>query len=39
MYEMGKRKQIPEDGRKMYRTKISVEKFRKMGRRHLEVMT
>ena len=30
MYEMWKRKQIHEDARKMYRTKIIVEKIGKM---------
>ena len=31
MYEMWKRKQIHEDARKTYRTKILVKKFRKSG--------
>ena len=30
MYEMWKRKQIYEDAKKMYRTKIIVKKFGKM---------
>ena len=30
MYEMWKRKQIYEDAKKMYRTKILVKKFGKM---------
>ena len=30
MYEMWKRKQIHEDVRKMYRTKVLVEKFGNM---------
>ena len=35
MYEMRKRKQIHKDARKMYTTKILVNKLRKMGGRHL----
>ena len=35
MYEMWKRKQIHEDAREMYRTKIRVKLFGKMERRYL----
>ena len=34
VYELWKRKQIHEDGRKMYRTKIIVKKVGKWERRH-----
>ena len=35
MYEMWKRKQIYEDARNMYRTKILVKKIGKWRRQHL----